>query len=89
MVSAPGRPDGRPHTVAADQPAIDPGELDTSVIVDVITTQLRHTAGVMREVHDEVDAQDPSTSDLLHTIINQLEKQTWILSSENRVHVSR
>jgi starvation-inducible DNA-binding protein len=83
-------PDGRPRTVAAaDQPAIDPGELDTSVIVDAVTAQLRHTAGVLREVHDEVDAEDPSTSDLLHTIIDQLEKQAWMLSAENRVRVSR
>ncbi|WP_067679670.1 Dps family protein [Nocardia miyunensis] len=83
-------PDGRLRTVAdADQPAIDPGELDTSVIVDAVTAQLRHTAGVMREVHDEVDAEDPSTSDLLHTIIDQLEKQAWMLSAENRVRVSR
>jgi starvation-inducible DNA-binding protein len=83
-------PDGRPATVAAaEQPAMDPGELDTSVIVDAITTQLRHAAGVIREVHDEVDAEDPSTSDLLHSIIDQLEKQAWMLSSENRVHVSR
>jgi starvation-inducible DNA-binding protein len=83
-------PDGRPRTVAsADQPAIDPGELDTSVIVDVVTAQLRHTAGALREIHDDVDAEDPSTSDLLHTIIDQLEKQAWMLSAENRVRVTR
>jgi hypothetical protein len=35
-------------------------------------------------VHDAVDAADPSTADLLHAIIDDLEKQAWLLKSENR-----
>lgn len=83
-------PDGRPATVAAaDQPTIAPGEMDTAAVVDILTTQLRHVAGVARAVHDDVDAEDPTSADLLHTIIEDLEKQAWMLSAENRVHVSR
>jgi starvation-inducible DNA-binding protein len=37
----------------------------------------------MRAVHDEVDAADPSSADLLHVIITELEKQAWMLKSEN------
>jgi starvation-inducible DNA-binding protein len=37
----------------------------------------------VRTVHDEVDAADASTADLLHTIITELEKQAWMLKSEN------
>jgi len=35
-------------------------------------------------VHDAVDAEDPSTADLLHIVIDGLEKQAWMLSAENR-----
>jgi starvation-inducible DNA-binding protein len=36
-----------------------------------------------RTIHDEVDAVDPSTADLLHAIITDLEKHAWMLKSEN------
>jgi starvation-inducible DNA-binding protein len=34
--------------------------------------------------HDDVDAVDPSSSDLLHEMIDSLEKAAWMLKSENR-----
>jgi starvation-inducible DNA-binding protein len=79
-------PDGRPDTVAAGSrlahfPA---GEQSTETVVDLMTDRLYTTAGTMREIHDQVDAEDPSTSDLLHAIIIALEKQAWMLSAENR-----
>ena len=40
--------------------------------------------GTIRFVHDEVDAADPSTADLLHAMIDSLEKAAWMLKSENR-----
>jgi starvation-inducible DNA-binding protein len=65
-------------------PVLPPGEQDTSSVVDLVTTQIRTTVATIREVHDEVDAEDPSTADLLHAVIDQLEKLAWLLSSENR-----
>jgi starvation-inducible DNA-binding protein len=38
----------------------------------------------MRTVHDDVDAADPSSADLLHDVIDSLEKAAWMLKSENR-----
>jgi starvation-inducible DNA-binding protein len=38
----------------------------------------------LRDVHDAVDADDPTTSDLLHEIIESLEKLAWMTKSENR-----
>ena len=38
----------------------------------------------VRTVHDEVDAADPSSADLLHNIIDDLEKAAWMVKSENR-----
>jgi starvation-inducible DNA-binding protein len=79
-------PDGRPRTVAATTrlPLLPPGELDTATIVELMTSQIRVTTTTVREVHDDIDAEDPSTADLLHTIIDELEKHAWMLHAENR-----
>jgi starvation-inducible DNA-binding protein len=79
-------PDGRPATVAETTtlPQLQPGEKSTIDTVEALTAQLRGAAGTARGVHDDVDAEDPSTADLLHQLIDALEKQAWLLSSENR-----
>ena len=79
-------PDGRSDTVTASTtlPAISPAELSTTETVDLITTRIYSTVGTMRNVHDDVDTADPSTSDLLHQMIDSLEKAAWMLKSENR-----
>ncbi|ORB05284.1 DNA starvation/stationary phase protection protein [Mycobacterium mantenii] len=78
-------PDGRSDTVAATTsvPTIAPGLLSTIEIVDAITTLIYATVDTVRAVHDDVDAADPSTADLLHSIIADLEKQAWMVKSEN------
>ena len=79
-------PDGRSDTVTASTtlPAISPVELSTTETVDLVTTRIYATVETIRTVHDDVDAVDPSTSDLLHEIIVDLEKAAWMLKSENR-----
>lgn len=79
-------PDGRSDTVAATTslPSFPAGEQDTTVVVDLITTRLRGTAATLRDVHDDVDAADPSTADLLHAVIDTLEKHAWMVGAENR-----
>jgi starvation-inducible DNA-binding protein len=79
-------PDGRPTTVAGSTslPLMLPGEQNTTDVVNDVTERLYRTAATVREVHDSVDAEDPSTADLLHTIIHDLEKQAWMISAENR-----
>jgi len=79
-------PDGRSDTVTASTtlPAISPVELSTTETVDLVTTRIYATVETIRTVHDDVDAVAPSTSDLLHVIIDSLEKQAWMLKSENR-----
>jgi starvation-inducible DNA-binding protein len=79
-------PDGRANTVAATA-SLTPfplGEQDTATVVDVITGRIRLVVATLRRVHDDVDAEDPSSADLLHAIIDSLEKHAWLLSSENR-----
>ena len=78
-------PDGRTDTVAATTsvPAAPAGLVGTADTVDIITDRIYATVDTMRAVHDEVDAADPSSADLLHVIITDLEKQAWMLKSEN------
>nr|BBX78295.1 hypothetical protein MFLOJ_20820 [Mycobacterium florentinum] len=78
-------PDGRSDTVVATTavPAIPPGLLGVSQAVDMISNRIYAVVSTMRAVHDAVDDADPTTADLLHAIIDGLEKEAWLLKSEN------
>src|SRR5260370_1135407 len=69
-------PDGRADTVVAltTVPAIPPGLLGATETVDMMTNRIYAVVWTIRAVHDEVDAADPTTADLLHAIIDDLEK---------------
>ncbi|MDN5915068.1 MAG: DNA starvation/stationary phase protection protein [Pseudonocardia sp.] len=79
-------PDGRPHVVAETTglPRQLPGEQDTAAVVDAVTGLIRRTVATVRTVHDAVDDEDPTSADLLHALTADLEKQAWMLASENR-----
>lgn len=79
-------PDGRSDTVAAGTslaqfPAYEHG---TGEVVELIAARTYATVDTMRTVHDAVDAEDPSTADILHQLIDGLEKIAWLIKSENR-----
>jgi len=79
-------PDGRSDTVAETTtlPEFPQGEIDTAEVIDLITARLEATIGTCREVHDEVDDEDPTTADILHSILERLEQLAWMVSAENR-----
>ncbi|WP_417509390.1 Dps family protein [Microbacterium sp.] len=79
-------PDGRSDTVASTTtlPEYPQGEITTTETVDLITVRLEATVGTMREVHDPIDEEDPTTADILHEIIDTLEQFAWMFSAENR-----
>ena len=79
-------PDGRSDTVAASTslPRFPADELDTAEVVDLITARTYAAVETLRTVHDAVDAEDPSTADILHDQIDGLEKLAWLIKSENR-----
>ncbi|MET8537710.1 DNA starvation/stationary phase protection protein [Streptomyces sp. NPDC005065] len=79
-------PDGRSDSVAATTtlPAFPEDEQNVSTVVDLVTARLRATVDTLRTLHDQVDSEDPSTADLLHAIIDSLEKHAWMVSAENR-----
>src|SRR5690348_6080816 len=79
-------PDGRSDTVAASTtlPQFPAFEQATTEVVDLITGRIYATVDTIRAVHDAVDAEDPSTADILHQLIDGLEKLAWLIKSENR-----
>src|SRR3954452_22104331 len=79
-------PDGRSDTVAAatSLPQFPAYEHGAAEVVDLITARTYAAVGTLRGVHDEVDAEDPSTADILHQLIDGLEKLAWLIKSENR-----
>jgi starvation-inducible DNA-binding protein len=79
-------PDGRSDTVAASTtlPEFPGYEHNTTEVVDLITARTYAAVDTIRSVHDQVDQEDPSTADLLHQLIDGLEKQAWLIKSENR-----
>ena len=79
-------PDGRSDTVAASTtlPQFPAYEHSTDEVVDLITARIYATVDTLRTVHDAVDAEDPSTADILHQLIDGLEKLAWLIKSENR-----
>ncbi|MGV8852951.1 MAG: Dps family protein [Rhodoglobus sp.] len=79
-------PDGRSDTVAATTtlPAFPAGEISTTETIDMLTERLEGTVATIREVHDPIDEEDPTSADLLHAIIESLEQFAWMVSAENR-----
>jgi starvation-inducible DNA-binding protein len=79
-------PDGRSDTVAATTslPQFPAYEHSTGEVVDLVTARVYAAVDTIRAVHDAVDAEDPSTADVLHQLIDGLEKLAWLIKSENR-----
>lgn len=78
-------PDGRSDTVAASTslPEFPAYEHSTGEVVDLITRRSYAAVDTLRTVHDDVDAEDASTADILHQLIDGLEKLAWLIKSEN------
>src|SRR6202048_3956292 len=79
-------PDGRSDTVASGTtlPQFPAYEHNTTEVVDLIAGRAYAAVETIRTVHDAVDAEDPSTADILHQLIDGLEKLAWLIKSENR-----
>lgn len=79
-------PDARPAVVAEQTslPEFPQGEVLTHDAIDLMVRAIESVVGTMRDVHDEVDEADPTSADILHGILEQLEQQVWFLSAETR-----
>jgi len=79
-------PDGRTRTIANTSRLVSfpEGEVSVERAVAVVAERIIVVANIIRAVHDDVDAQDPTSADILHAILETLEKQRWMLASQLR-----
>jgi len=79
-------PDGRTRTIANTTrlASFPEGEVSVERAIAVIAERIIAVVNVIRAVHDDVDEQDPTSADILHTILESLEKQRWMLASQLR-----
>jgi starvation-inducible DNA-binding protein len=79
-------PDGRTRTIANTTrlAAFPEGEVSVERAVAVIAERINVVVNIIRAVHDDVDAQDPTSADILHSVLETLEKQRWMLASQLR-----
>ena len=77
-------PDGRSSTVSSGSrlEEFPQGLVNTKDTVKMITGRLERTVQTMRDVHDEVDEEDPTSADLLHAVIERLEQLAWMVNAE-------
>lgn len=77
-------PDGRSRTVAANTrlDELTGGLISTKDAVKLVTARLERMVKTMRDVHDEVDEEDPTSADLLHAGIERLEQLAWMVNAE-------
>lgn len=78
-------PDGRSAVVAKGTSLNEfpSGLVDTKDTVTMVVAMLESAVGRMREVHDQVDEEDPTTADILHGFIEKLEQYAWMVDAEN------
>jgi starvation-inducible DNA-binding protein len=79
-------PDGRTRTIANTTrlASFPEGEVSVERAVAVIAERIIVVVNIIRAVHDDVDHQDPTSADILHAILESLEKQRWMLASQLR-----
>jgi starvation-inducible DNA-binding protein len=84
-------PDGRSSTIASTTslPQFPTGEVSTEETIDLVTERLEAAVKTMRDVHDAVDEEDPTSADVLHAIIERVEQFAWMVSAENRTPAGR
>ena len=78
-------PDGRSAVVAKGTSLNEfpSGLVDTKDTVSMVVAMLEAAVGRMRDVHDQVDEEDPTTADILHGFIEKLEQYAWMVDAEN------
>src|ERR1700744_3257429 len=82
-------PDGRTGTLAATTTldVFPEGEVSVERAVAVVSERILTVVNIIRTVHDGVDDQDPTSADILHTILEGLEKHRWMVTAQLR-HVA-
>lgn len=77
--------DGRSSTVSetTNLPEFPEGPVETTAVVDLIVDRIYAATDTLR-AEGGVDDQDPTTGDVLHSILERLEQLAWMTGAENR-----
>lgn len=77
-------PSGQPGDVVNGMSIseIHPGFLKDVEVVDLITDRLGHACRLIRERMGKIEDVDTVTADMLHQVLDGLEKQHWMLRSQ-------
>lgn len=80
-------PDGRTDTVASKTtlPEFPKGEQNIAATVDHTVAAINAVNASVRLYHDDIDAEDPTTADMLHGILERLEQLAWMVGALNVV----
>jgi starvation-inducible DNA-binding protein len=86
MRAVQASPDGRSDTVCRQThlAAFPAGSQPVSYVTDVIADRLATTVATARQAATRIDAEDPASTDLLHALIQDLEKHRWMLCASLR-----
>ncbi|RII42027.1 DNA starvation/stationary phase protection protein [Galactobacter valiniphilus] len=78
--------DGRAAVVATQSklPEFPAGEITTHDAIGAVVLAIDVTTRHVRDVHDGVDEDDPTSADLLHGLLADLEQQSWMIGAEIR-----
>ncbi|WP_026551014.1 DNA starvation/stationary phase protection protein [Arthrobacter sp. Br18] len=78
-------PDGRSTAVAKGSSLNEfpAGLVSTQDTVTLVVRMLNAAVKTMRDVHDQIDEEDPTTADILHGFIEKLEQYAWMVDAEN------
>jgi starvation-inducible DNA-binding protein len=74
-------PDGRSDTVCRQSrlAAFPAGSHGVRDVIDTVADRVATAVATVRRVRDRIDAEDPATADLLHGLIQEMEKHLWML----------
>lgn len=82
-VALGGNPDGTPETVAAERAGakVSIGYLKDDDAVGMIVDRLEASVGRIRGAMRAVEDTDPTSQDLLNSVLHDLEKQSWMFQA--------
>jgi starvation-inducible DNA-binding protein len=77
-------PSGQPDEVARDTTLsqLPSGFLKDVQVIDLMTERVAHTVHAIRERMAKIEELDTVTADLLHQVVDGLEKHLWMLRSQ-------
>jgi starvation-inducible DNA-binding protein len=83
MRAVQAAPDGRSDTVCRQSrlAAFPAGTQPVPAVTEAIADRAATTAATARRARDRIDAEDPATTDILHALIQDLEKHRRMLCS--------